>query len=234
MTWINNIKNNESSVCSQGGHDGVIDFIFKNIGTTNRFCVEFGFNSKVFKYGSNTAKLVIQNGWRCLLLDRMYKNPLINLHKVFITPENVCDIFKTFGCTKNPDYISIDIDSVDLWVFKALLASSDYRSRLFSVEYNSNFKLEESFTVKPGTSWENGDCVYGASLFALKTVAEEFGYCLIHAVKPFDLFFISRELVEEVPPIEYFSDSVGIKMHKDASRSRMMQFVKYPSMEEYV
>ena len=47
-------------------------------------------------------------------------------------------LFRQHGVSIEVDYVSIDIDSFDLWVLRALLAS-EFRPRVLTVEYNSNF-----------------------------------------------------------------------------------------------
>ncbi len=37
-----NINDHEKKIYSQNGEDGIIEFIFSQIGTTNKFSVEFG------------------------------------------------------------------------------------------------------------------------------------------------------------------------------------------------
>ena len=42
LRWISDINNFENQVYSQNGEDGVLEFIFENIGTTNKIYVELG------------------------------------------------------------------------------------------------------------------------------------------------------------------------------------------------
>ena len=133
---------------SQSYQDVLIDEVFENIGTKNTppFCVEFGFNCCSFTEGSgaNVANLVLKKKWNCLLLDGDNQNADINLYKHFLTSENICDIFRTYNVPKTPEYISIDVDTTDLWLFRALI--NEYRAMLFSVEYNANFPLDAAIT----------------------------------------------------------------------------------------
>jgi len=233
--WINQIYDHCKKVYSQTYQDGIIEYIFKNIGTTNKFCVEFGFNSNSLTGGSgaNVARLVLEDNWKALLLDGFNDNSSINLHKEFLTQKNICSIFKKYCIPKNFDYISIDVDSIDLWLFKAML-EGEFRPRLISIEYNANFDLDMSITVKEGTIWKNGDAVYGASLLALNKVAEEFDYCLIAAIEKYDLFFIRKELLNNyVSKLSDFQKFVGLPTHCEygmPSTKRIESFVEYPSM----
>jgi hypothetical protein len=109
---------------SQSYQDVLLDEIFKNIGTKNipPFCVEFGFNSGSFTEGTgtNVANLVLNKNWNCLLLDGDNENADINLHKHLLTSGNISEIFRAYNAPKVPEYISIDVDSTDLWLFRAL------------------------------------------------------------------------------------------------------------------
>jgi len=88
-----------------------------------------------------------------------------------------------------PDYVSIDIDSTDLWVFRAIIGSK-YKPRVISVEYNCLFPWGVDMTVidDPTFQWNAKDHVYGASLSALDRVSVEFGYTLVDVELPCDAF----------------------------------------------
>ncbi|HBJ34809.1 MAG TPA: hypothetical protein DDZ51_08605 [Planctomycetaceae bacterium] len=146
--------------------------------------------------GANTSRLIIHHGWSSLLLDGGTGNPEINLHSHFLTSANICSIFQQYNVPSEPEYISIDVDSVDLWLFRAVL--SKYRAMVFSVEYNCHFPLDAAVTFpdNPDEHWE-GDRGYGASLRALTLVAEEHGYCLLWVVPKVDAFFIRKDLIDD-------------------------------------
>jgi hypothetical protein len=237
MNWLSDIHAHARKVYSQVGQDGITEYIFKNIGVTNKFCVEFGFDNTKLEggegaAGSNVARLVLEEKWNALLLDANNENPSINLHKETLTPENICDVFKKYGVPERLDYVSIDVDSIDLWLFRALLAGG-FRPRLVSVEYNANFPPDVSVTVLPGTTWKNMDAAYGASLLALVKVAEEFEYYLVAAIKHFDLFFVRKDLLVglQVPTLSIFEEFTGLPTHAKPTAKRSDCFVEYPSME---
>lgn len=102
-------------------------------------------------------------GWRGLLFDGANENKGINLYREFITADNIISIFDKYEAPIEPDYISIDIDSCDLWVFKSILTK--YKPLLISVEYNSHLLIDCSITFPndPNERWQ-GDCIHGASL----------------------------------------------------------------------
>lgn len=229
--WIKQIKHVNKKVYSQGNQDGIIQYIFDNIGTTNKFCIEFGFNSSILTGGSgpNVARLVVEDKWECLLLDGNNKNESINLHKEFLTVENIGDVFKKYAVPTEPDYISIDVDGIDLWLMKSLLMNG-YRPRLISVEYNANFPINCSYTVKPDFNFYIGDMIYGASLLALYKAAEEFNYRLV-AANEYDLFLIRNDLIScSVPTIAEFDKFTSKPRHQKTTKERLNYLVEYPSL----
>lgn len=62
----------------------------------------------------------------------------------------------------DPAYISLDIDSADLWVARAILHSK-YRPRVMSVEFNSHLPIGSTLTMPPDMRWNGFDLFYGAS-----------------------------------------------------------------------
>lgn len=211
--WILKLHECESKEVSQSGQDGILEEIFKNIGTTNKYFVEFGQSSPTLEC-SNTGNL-FNKGWKGLMMDGTHENPDINLHKEFITSENIVSLFDKYNVPLEPDYVSIDIDSCDLWVMRSIL-SSKYKPRVVTCEYNSTFGLYESVTMLDIPEYRyRGDTVFGASLAALCKLAKESGYTLVHVVERLDTFFIRNDLIKgtPVPPLEFFANKTCIMPH---------------------
>merc|ERR1712196_695498 len=95
-------------------------------------------------------------------------------HMEDVRPEKVTEIFAKHNVPIVPDYVSIDIDSCDLWIFLALTIR--YRPRVITIEYNPQFGPLQSKTVKCVDRGERfawrGDQVYGASLLAIHRAAQ--------------------------------------------------------------
>ncbi len=233
MNLLNSSLIKPRRVYSQSDQDGIIESVFGQIGTTNKFCVEFGFNSQSLTGGSgaNAARLILEDGWRGLLLDSSFSNPSINLHKEFLTPENIGSVFRRHGVPSEPDFVSIDVDSVDLWLFKGMLQAG-FRPRLVSIEYNSNFSIDESVTMPIGVKWQEDAC-YGASLLALYEVGREYKYSLVAVSSLLDVFFVPSSLcsAEHVPTLEYLAQFTGLPAHRVPTMERRKLLAKYPSME---
>jgi hypothetical protein len=165
----------EKRFFSQHGDDGILDAIFRAIGTTNEYYVEFGTQDGSER---NTRYLAEHKGWTGLLMDGDYENPAINLRREFITAENINELFAKHGVPREFDLLSIDIDGNDYWVWRSL--SDEYRPRVVVVEYNASWGPDERRTIEyqPDFVWDDSD-YYGASLAALAGLAESKGYSLI-------------------------------------------------------
>jgi hypothetical protein len=61
-----NINSHEKKIYSQNGEDGILEFIFSKIGTTNKFSVEFGVGNG---FECNTVYLLEKKGWTGLMMD---------------------------------------------------------------------------------------------------------------------------------------------------------------------
>lgn len=218
---------------SQGGQDITIKNVFDKIKTTNKFCVEFGFNSESLTVGtgSNTARLTLDEGWDWVFFDGYFENNEIKLHKEFLTPENICKIFHKHNVPTELDYLSIDVDSIDLWLLDAVL--KEYSPRLVSVEYNANFSIDEAITFPNDVNehWEE-DKGYGASLKALKLAADQHNYHLIDVEPVLDAFFIRDDLKDyfKLPELNDFKDSCLLNPHVPLNNTeRYKLFLDYES-----
>ncbi|GAB5561949.1 MAG: hypothetical protein SynsKO_35960 [Synoicihabitans sp.] len=217
---------------SQSYQDELLEVIFENIGTRNAspFCVEFGFNSTSLVRGSgaNVSRLILERDWDSLLLDGGFENEEINLFKHFLTSSNICEFFRKYNVPSEPEYVSIDVDSTDLWLFKAVV--EEYRAMVFSVEYNSHFPFDAAITFpNDPTEISQNDRGYGASLKALNIVAEANGYSLLWVVPPLDAFFIRNDLIDDQSdqisfPLERWRTDMPYLCHrplKDPQRAKI-------------
>ena len=60
------INLHENKIYSQNGEDGILEYIFSKIGTTNKFSVEFGVGNG---FECNTINLLEKKGWKGLMMD---------------------------------------------------------------------------------------------------------------------------------------------------------------------
>lgn len=186
----------ERSVHSQNGEDGVIRKIFDCIEAPTKYFVEFGASDGFFL--SNTL-LLREHGWKGLLLDSEFDNPGLNLHKEFITAENINQLFEKYEVPFEFDLLSIDIDFNDFHVWNAL--NEKYKPRVVVVEYNGNFSPTEDKVVKynPKHRWDYTN-YFGASIRAFYHLARKKGYSLVYAESwGVNLFFVRDDLIQNSP-----------------------------------
>lgn len=188
------LKQYEKSFYSQNGEDGIISKIFQVIQPSSRFCVEFGAYDGIT--GSNTYLLRAQ-GWKCLLLDRMFEIPEYNLHKEFITAENINKLFDQYNIPHDLDLLSINIDYNDFYIWKAI--DVKFQPKLVVIEYNSTHLPNEDKIVKYRPYFAgDGTNYFGASILALYNLGRSKGYSLIYADEAgMNLFFIRDDLLKE-------------------------------------
>lgn len=191
-------------VFSQLEQDYAIDALFRHVGVTNRFFVEFGAPQRVkpWKPGknademSNTKMFQVLHGWKGLLMDGGYKRPDINLQQEFITRENIVQLLDKYHVPKEVDFVSIDIDSCDLWVFYAMTAT--FRPRVIIAESSPFYKPDDASTLSCGVGDTSSEL---PSEFATKGAAETGGWS--------DWFFTDHGLY-----------SAGAKAFRLAARAR--------------
>ena len=102
-----------------------------------------------------------------------------------ITSANIVTLFKTYQVPVDADYVSIDLDTADVWVLQALL-EANYRPRVVSIEYNSNFPEGAPPLAYPDPTvhtilhdkfafgWRFS-CYMGSTAEAIRLVAKKFG-----------------------------------------------------------
>jgi hypothetical protein len=190
----------ERRVSSQNGEDGIIDELFRRIGTTDRYFVEFGVSDGA---ECNTA-LLASAGWSGVMLEgdadrhrrlaeRYAGMPGVKTEREFVNAENIAAIFAKLGVPAEFDLLSIDIDGNDYWVWQALGA---YRPRVVVIEYNAEYPPPRRWVMKydPGHRW-NETTYYGASLASLEAVGKRLGYALLGTdLLGVNAFFVRADL----------------------------------------
>ncbi len=197
---------------SQNGEDGVLLYLLTKTGMATRRSVEVGCGSGV---ECNTANLVINHGFRGLLLDARARQ--LDLGRRFygmcrdtrshqprmvtgwVDRGNVDGLISGNGFRGEIDVLSIDVDGVDYWIWEAITC---VEPRIVVIEYNARFAAEQSVTVRYEPNFvQIGPTVGGASLGALVKLAERKGYRLVgcnqHRI---NAFFVRDGVGEDVLP----------------------------------
>jgi len=182
----------EKQVHSQNGEDGVVEALFAELKTTNRFFVEFGCDDG----RECNAAYLLEQGWNGLLMDcEEVSNPNCPVHQEFITAENINDLFGKHQVPAEFDLLSIDIDGNDFWVWKQITS----RPRVVVIEYNGTIPPSERRTIAYDSAfrWSGTDYI-GASLLALKELGQRKGYTLVYCERTgTNAFFVADELLPE-------------------------------------
>jgi hypothetical protein len=194
---------------SQNGEDGLLLYVFALVGTTNKRAVEICAGDG---YECNTANLIIHHGWEALLFDgddkavrrgnefyaRCHDTLVIRptLVSAWVTAENVNDLVAGRGFAGDIDLLSLDMDGVDYWVWKALTA---VRPRVVLVEFNPTWGPERSVSVpyRPDfrMDFSRQPYYHGASLAAFVNLGREKGYRLAGLQRlGFNAVFLRRDV----------------------------------------
>ncbi len=227
------LEQHERSVFSQGGEDGVIEKIFEIIEPTTRFAVEFGAGEGLA--GSNVRNLYLQ-GWRGFQIEgnprkfaKLQQNyrelPQVKNLLAWIWPGNIEFLFETHGVPEDLDFLVIDIDSNDYWVWKVIHA---FRPKVVQIEYNAAFAPPKRAVVQyhPMNHADSTD-YYGASIQSLYELGKRKGYELIYCTKSgINLFFVDKiyydrfEIEDNSPTKLYRPPSFGYESGGRAPNGR--------------
>jgi len=194
-------------VYSQHDEDGIIEEIFNRIGTTDLFFVEFGVGDGL----ENCTTYLLLKGWSGAWIDGsaecyqqilkncafLFDQKRLRMKYSFITMENIESLFRELDVPTEFDFLSIDIDRNDYWIWSAISA---FRPRVVAVEYNASLKHTASCTVPydPTAVWDNATNYYGASLRALECLGRKKGYSLVGCnYTGVTAFFVREDCVGE-------------------------------------
>ena len=195
----------------------ILHYIFENIKPTSKYFIEFGFDSDSYAGGggANTGYLKYMRSWTGLLLDMEHRNHKINLHKHgIITPEVIVSLFHSHNVPKDVDYLSIDVDSVDIFMLNSILKDGYYRPKVISIEYNCYFPIESTIAnigyhvhnhhtlnesklfYVSNTLPASGSRFYGTSLKNIFLLAEKYDYSVVAVDISVDAFLVRNDLLE--------------------------------------
>lgn len=196
-------------IASQSDEDGIIAEIFRRIGPTNRIFVEFGAETGQ----ENNCRALLGKGWRGLWMEANpdyagairwnHRQALaagrLSLIEAFINDGNINDLIAGAGITGEIDFLSIDIDGLDYYVFDTI---SVIAPRVVCLEHNPDPDLPRGWIMPYDLSYRwwptKGVLDFGADLTAMRTLANRKGYELVGcSLYGNNGFYVRRDLVAD-------------------------------------
>jgi hypothetical protein len=180
----------EYSYLSQNGEDGIIRFLFAEIGFETRRFVEFGFGA----VQCNSLRLMLQEGFTGLLMDGSRENcdffniaarklniEDVEAHCTFLDRDNLNQTIIDHAISGEIDFLSLDVDGNDYWLWERLECVSP---RVVCIEYNAGIGPSLSLTIPYDPGFERyakhpSGFFHGASLQALESLGQRKGYRLV-------------------------------------------------------
>jgi hypothetical protein len=212
---------------SQFEEDGILLYLFSLIPPVNRTCVEICAGNGRECMCSN---LIINHGWWGHLFDgddanveagrRFFANNEDTFHSppqftsTWITAENVNEQISASGAEGPIDLLSLDIDGMDYWVWKAL---DVVQPQVVVCETHNHIPTDRALTVPYDPKFVFASEEYrGASLGAMCSLAREKGYRLVGTHRyGFNAFFVKNGVGEKffpaVDPAACQSDPVSTR-----------------------
>jgi len=218
-------------IYSQFEEDGILLYLFSLIPPDNRRCVEIcaGDGRECM-----TTNLIVNHGWWGYLFDGDEKNVrngqrfFANQQETFlhpprftrawITAENVNEHLCAAGVSGVVDLLSLDMDGMDYWVWKAVTA---IKPRVVVCETNNLIPAGRALTVPYAREFvATADGFCGASLEAMCRLGKSKGYRLIGTHRfGFNAFFmasgVGEDLFPEVEPSSCLTDPYTEKRRRD-------------------
>jgi hypothetical protein len=225
---------NEFSVFSQFGDDGIIQYLINQAGISESFFIEFGVENYL---ESNTRFLLQNNNWSGLIIDgnrdniefikkqNFYWKHDINAKQAFVTVENINDLIKEVPAEIG--LLHIDIDGNDYWIWKAITVT---QADIVIIEYNSVFGCQRAITVpyEPTFIRQKKHYSYlyaGVSLLALCDLADEKGYSFIGSNRAGNnAYFVRNEKIGKLKPVSVAEGYVQSKFRESRDRDGKLDF----------
>jgi hypothetical protein len=184
------IERYEYSLFSQNGEDGILRYLFSEIGFRSRLFLESGFGLTE----SNSLRLMLKEDFGGIFIDRSESSVkkfndaaqsfgITNVKAIhaFLTLENLESTITKSGLHQEIDLLSIDVDGNDYWFWKGIKSLSP---RVVVIEYNASLGPQLSLSVPYDPLFERhqkhaSGFYHGASITALEKLGKENGYSLI-------------------------------------------------------
>lgn len=186
---------------SQNGEDGILEEIFRRVGTSDQSFVEVGAGD-----GSEncTRRLAEEEGWRGVWIEgdedaAQRARAAAPTERVIVVEQQVdtatiLPLLREAGVAAEPDLLVIDIDGNDYWLWRAIATA--HRPRVVVIEYNASFPPGRRWVLPydPLHRWD-GSRAFGASLESLVDLGGVLGYRLVACdARGVNAFFVREDV----------------------------------------
>lgn len=187
----------QRNVHSQFGEDGIMEQLLVRLGVSQRWCVEFGAadgrffsNSRFFILEKDYSAVLIEGGpdRHAALVQTYADNPRVIPRCAYVgfeAHDGLDSILKGTPVPTDFDFLSIDIDGNDYWVWESF---QNYRPSVVIVEFNPTIPTPVEFVQA-----RDMQVMQGASVLSLTNLGRTKGYELA-AVTLSNAIFVTREL----------------------------------------
>jgi hypothetical protein len=215
---MNNLKQFQDHAykkTSQNKEDGLLNYIYNDIGGSNKKGIEVCCGSGI---QCNLTNLIHTHKLDCLFFDKSDKlmekglsywdkfNHQPHYINDYLTLDKLKEHIANFGFDGNIDILSLDIDGLDYWFMKSL---KEYISpRIIVLEFQDIIPIDLSMTVpykekfsgwnkwaKGGPNWS------GASLKSFVELLDKYNFVGTEP-KGFNAFFIRKDIKTSIPVID--------------------------------
>ena len=218
----------EFGAFSQHGEDGILQHLISNLKTCNKYFMEIAAGDGL---ENCSAYLALGGKWSGLMVEgdhalaehcrRVYQNRIWNImvKECYVNLDNIGDILSILPM-KDFDVFSLDIDSIDFHILKAVL-DLGYRPKILVLEYNSAFGPKKAVTVSYKTVFNRWDehhagIYYGASVMAWRVLLEPLGYKFVSVDSSGTNAFFANKFhfregfLERLLPIDFLNNATDI------------------------
>ncbi|MEH1780030.1 MAG: hypothetical protein V7L26_13090 [Nostoc sp.] len=199
------LKDVSFKIFSGNGQDGILLYLLTILGIKHYTIIDIGCGNGI---NGNSANLIINHGFHGLLIDgdqasldrgiefylklALPSNNTPNFVNGILIKENVNSIISSSLCKDEVDVLSIDIDSIDLYILDSIFCTIP---RIIVLEFNNAWGPTDSKSVPYHDGftreWVDGLLYGGASLEAFNKILKAKGYWLIGCdPSGFDAYFI--------------------------------------------
>lgn len=204
----NRLERFGGKVYSQGDEDGIIDAIFRRLEISQGSFAEIGVENGL---ECNTL-LLLHKGWRGWWFEgnmgqkdfiankfqSILATEQLTAHIIRVTKENINDIFDKAGIDENLDFLSIDIDGMDIYLLEAL----KIKPKVICIEYNAKWppSVKRQPVYDPNYVWSGSDYM-GSSLLSMTEMADKQGYDLVGtSITGVNAFYVRKDLINKFFP----------------------------------